>query len=120
MKKTDWIIGVFLVSILIAGCVTTGRDMAYSNQGFEELSQGNYKKAEEYLKKALAINPNNSYAILNMGVVCQNTERPETARHMYQKVIDLESKAIAERSNEGWARGKDLCEIAKKNLETLK
>ena len=123
MKKMEWIIGIFMISILsaglFAGCATTGSDMAYSNQGFVELSKHNYTKAEDYLEKALAINPKNPYAILNMGVVYQNTGRPEMAREMYQKVIDLESKATAERSNEDWALGRNLVEIAKKNLETF-
>jgi Flp pilus assembly protein TadD len=115
----EWIMGIFMISILFAGCATTGSDMAYSNQGFEELCKQNYTKAEEYLEKALEINPNNPYAILNMGCVCQNTGRLEKARQMYLKVIELESKDPAERSNEDWARGKKLSEIAKKNLETF-
>ena len=123
MRKMEWITGIFMISILSAGlftgCATTGSDMAYSNRGFEELSKHNYTKAEEYLEKALEINSNNAYAILNMGVVYQNTGRPEKARQMYQKVIDLESQDSAERSNEDWARGKKLSEIAKKNLETF-
>jgi general secretion pathway protein D len=119
MRKMEWMIGIFMVSTLIAGCTTTRSDMAYSNQGFEELCKQNYTKAEVWLEKALEINPDNAYAILNMGVVCQNTGRPEKARQMYQKVIELESKDPAERSNEDWARGKNLVEIAKKNLETL-
>ncbi len=96
MRKIKWFTGIFMISIiftsLFSGCATTRSDMAYSNQGFEELCKQNYTKAEECLEKALAINPNNAYAILNMGVVCQNTGRPEKARQMYQKVIDLESQ----------------------------
>ena len=55
-----------------------------------------------------------------MGVVYQNTGRPDKARQMYQRVINLESKASAQRSNKDWAVGENLEEIAKKNLETLK
>jgi Tfp pilus assembly protein PilF len=124
MRKKEWIAGIFMISILFAclfaGCATTRSDMAYSNRGFEELCKQNFTKAEEYLEKALEINPDNAYALLNMGCVCQNTGRPEKARQMYQKVIDLESQSPAERSNEDWARGKKLSEIAKRNLETLK
>ena len=38
------------------------------NRGFDELSNGNFQKAEEYLEKALSNNPENLYAILNGGV----------------------------------------------------
>ena len=107
------------LTILLSACALTKTDMAYSNRGFEELSKNNYQKAEEYLEKALEINPNNPYAILNMGVVYQNTGRREKAREMYNKVIELSSKAAASRSNKDWAVGKELPEIARKNLETL-
>ncbi len=80
MRKIKWIAGIFMISILsaglFAGCATTGSDMAYSNQGFEELSKHNYTKAEEYLEKALEINSNNAYAILNMGVCLSEHRTP--------------------------------------------
>jgi Tfp pilus assembly protein PilF len=119
MKKTGGVITVLILSVLLAGCATSSRDMTYMNRGFDELSNGNFQKAEEYLEKALSINPENLYAILNMGVVYQNTGRPEKAREMYQKVIERESKSPASRSNKDWAVGEKLAEIAKKNLETL-
>ena len=119
MKKTGGVIAVLILSVLLAGCATSSQDMNYMNQGFDELSNGNFKKAEEYLEKALSINPDNLYAVLNMGVVYQNTGRPEKAREMYQKVIDRQSKSLASRSNKDWAVGEKLAEIAKKNLENL-
>ena len=98
------------------------RDQRYSNWGFDELSNGNYKKAEEYLQKALEANPDNPYAILNMGVVYQNTGRKEQARERYERVLSLEEREknkTAHRSNKDWARGEKLGKIAKRNLETL-
>ena len=120
MRKLPGCLAILALTVLLSGCATTTSDMAYSNRGFDELSQGNYTKAEEYLEKALSVNPYNPYAILNMGVVYQNTGRHDMARQMYQKVIKLESKASAERSNKDWAVGDNLAEIAKKNLDTLK
>ena len=119
MKKTGGVLTVLILSVLLCGCATSSRDMNYMNQGFDELSNGNFKKAEEYLDKALSINPDNLYAILNLGVVYQNTERREKAREMYQKVIERESKSPASRSNKDWAVGEKLAEIARKNLENL-
>ncbi len=108
---------LFLLAVLLfSGCATT--DMAYSNRGFEELSKDNYGKAEEYLQKALTLNPNNPYALLNMGAVYQNTGRLEKACQMYNKVIELDAKCKAERSNKDWAQGKELVNIAKKNYDT--
>ncbi len=108
-----------IIFALFWGCATTTRDMTYSNLAFEELSNKNYGRAEDYLKKALELNPDNPYAVLNMGVVYQNTGRPEEARQMYQKVIEMDSKANAEKSNKDWAVGKELADIARRNLGTL-
>lgn len=117
--KIKGCLAILALTALLSACATTTSDMAYSNRGFDEVSTNNYQKAEEYLGKALEINPNNPYAILNMGVVYQNTGRREKAREMYNKVIELDSKATATRSNKDWAVGKELADIAKKNLETL-
>jgi general secretion pathway protein D len=119
MKRIGGVFTIFILLVLSAGCATESKDMAYMNRGFDELSNRNFQKAEEYLEKALSINPNNAYAILNIGVVYQNTQRPEKAREMYNKVIELESKSPASRSNKDWAIGGKLSDIAKKNLETL-
>ena len=119
MRKLNGYLAIFALTLFLSGCATTTSDMAYSDRGFEELSKHSYQKAEEYLEKALEINPNNPYAILNMGVVYQNTGRPEKAREMYNKVIEMDSKAAASRSNKDWAVGKELADIARKNLQTL-
>ncbi len=117
MRKAMPILPILLLFavLLFSGCATT--DMAYSNRGFEELSRNNYEKAEEYLQKALALNPNNPYAILNMGAVYQNTGRYEKACQMYDKLIELDAKVTAERSTQDWAQGKQLVNIAKRNYD---
>ena len=46
-----------------------------------------YQSAEKYLAEALALNPENPYALLNKGVVYENTDRKPQAIAMYQKVI---------------------------------
>jgi general secretion pathway protein D len=117
MKKFRWVVSLFIIAFLCAGCATLSEDMRLSNEGLDEISKGNYQEAEKYLERALSINPNNPYAVLNMGVVYHNTKRKEQARGMYRKVISLTRDEKAQQSNEGWALGKELVEIAKKNLE---
>ena len=118
MKKL--IFCTLILSLCIAGCAATlSKDMQLANQGFASLSKGNYAEAEQYLGQALAENPNNPYALLNMGVVYQNTERKPQAREMYQKLIKLNPPEVASRSNEKGGAGKTLVDIAKDNLEKL-
>jgi len=122
MRKERWVAFALILALILVGCSTLKQDQRYSNSGFDELSKGNYPKAEEHLKKALEANPNNPYALLNMGVVYQNTGRKVQARKMYEKVLSLEEglkNKTARRSNKDWARGETLGAVAKRNLETL-
>lgn len=117
MKKFKWIALIIMMCGMLVGCATLREDMRLSNQGLGEISKGNYQDAEKYLERALSSNPNNPYAILNMGVVYHNTGRKEQAREMYKKVLSFDLIEKAQESNEEWAIGKDLIEIAKRNLE---
>ena len=121
MKKNKIKYLTLLLVVLTVGCATEtiSRDMKYANWGFEFLSQERYKDAENYLNQALAVNPENPYALLNLGVVYQNTGRPEKARGLYEKVIKLNPKEIVTRSNQEGATGKTLVDLAKENLQRL-
>jgi len=105
------------IGLGLSGCAT--QDIELSNEGFREISQKEYRQAEVSLEKALAINPDNPYALLNMGVVYQETGRLDKARQMYEKLIALQPKDIAEQSNTDSFAGKGLADIAKENLKLL-
>ena len=115
---------VLLLVVLAVGCATGAKqvanDMELANQGFEALSQGRYGDAETYLDKALAQNPNNSYALLNLGVVCEYTKRPKKAKRLYEKVIQLNPPDIVTVSNQEGKSGKTLVDLAKENLQKLR
>jgi Flp pilus assembly protein TadD len=96
------------------------RDTQLANEGFEYLNQGNMAGAENYLNQALAENPNNPYALLNLGVVYMRTGRGEQARGLFNKVIELDPKDIVARSNGPGEVGKTLADLAKDNLKALK
>jgi len=121
MKWYKWFALILIIGVMAAGCVTFlgSEDMRLSNKGLDEIKKGNYQEAEKHLGKALSINPNNPYVILNMGVVYVNTGRKEQAREMFNKVLSVSEKEKAQESNENWAVGKELVEIAQKNLEYM-
>jgi tetratricopeptide (TPR) repeat protein len=54
-----------------------------------------------------------------MGVVYQETGRLDKARQMYERLIGLQPKDVAEESNTGSLAGKGLVDIAKENLKLL-
>ena len=109
---------VFLLGVFGNGCAK--KDVVLSNRGFEEISKGHYGEAETHLEEALLLNPNNPYALLNIGVVYHETGRLEKAREMYERVIALQPGEQANLSNVESQEGKNLLEIAKRNLELLK
>jgi general secretion pathway protein D len=120
MEKYKWYAIILMMSVMLVGCVSLREDMRLSNKGLGEIENGHYQEAEKYLQRALSINPNNPYAILNMGVVYYETGRKEQAREMFNKVLSIGGEEKAEQSNQDWAVGRDVTEIAKKNLENIK
>lgn len=117
MNKYGYLIFTFILASLLSGCAA--KDMTLSNRGYEELTQANYDQAEEYFAEALYLNPDNAYALLNLGQVYQQTGHPERARQMFEKVIVLgpsDNERQATSDSEG---GKPLVEIAAENLVLL-
>ncbi|RLC01226.1 MAG: hypothetical protein DRH90_16680 [Deltaproteobacteria bacterium] len=110
------------LSFLMISCSSTPEkapDVDLSEQAFEAISEGDYEQAEALLEVALSINPDNPYAILNLGVVYQRTGRIEKAREQYVKIILQDAKETVVRSNVRGMEGKSLVDIAKDNLENL-
>jgi len=113
---------IIVLSVLLVSCASTSEkapDVDLSEQAFDAISAGDFEQAEALLEVALSINPDNPFAILNMGVVYQNTGRIEKAREQYVKVILLNSQETVSRSNVKGMEGKSLVDIAKRNLENL-
>jgi general secretion pathway protein D len=95
-------------------------DMVLSDQGFELLESEDYDTAEGYFKRALEINPDNPYALLNLGVVYDVKGEREKAIRMYEKVIKLDPDDRAALSTNPEKIGYRLGDIAKDNLKRLR
>jgi cell division protein FtsN len=74
-----------------------------------------YLGAERYLDEALELNPDNPYALFNMGVVYENTGRQQQAISLYQKVVELTTTPGKKVSDEDQA----LAERAQRNMKKL-
>lgn len=120
MKLT--IVIFFCLTILTAcatGSSSVTQDTMLADQGYLELLKGNYERAEANFEVALSINPHNPYALLNMGVLYQNTGRLKNARELYQRLIDLNTDVVAAESFSSSFEGKKLVDIAKENLSAI-
>ena len=119
MKKLG-LVGILLMMIF-AACATTNsdREAELVENGFTAMSGGDYFTAEHLLNQALVVNDKNPYALLNLGVIYQETERYDKAREFYQAVIDLDSSKTAAGTNVGGFTGKKLTDIARINMGNL-
>jgi cell division protein FtsN len=113
LEKGRWLIIITIMFVLLLGCA--GKDKKLTNKGSEAIVMNDYLGAERYLDEALTVNPDNPYALFNMGVVYENTGRQQQAISMYQKVLDLNSTQGKKVSPEDQA----LAERAGANLRKL-
>jgi Tfp pilus assembly protein PilF len=118
MKGFKGSVAVLMFGLMV-GCTTPPKDDQLVNLALDEIMETDYAKAEEYLVEALAENPDNPYALINMGVVYHNTDRKEQAQQMYRRAIDLEPDSRAGRASINDDEGRPLVEIARKNLQVL-
>ncbi len=87
--------------------------------GYDNLERGDYATAESYYRKALLLEPDNPYALLNLGVIAQRTGRPAEAADFYRRVIVQKAAAPAVVSTDQAQVGRSLADIARANLKEL-
>ena len=80
------------------------------NQSYQAnaIQEGNLTQAERELLLAVAENPHNPYALLNLAYVYQQSGRDEQARILYERVLDLRSNPLAKLSSGKPARVKRI------------
>jgi tetratricopeptide (TPR) repeat protein len=113
-----------LLLIMLGGCGLNDQaelpyDMTIANRGYQAMVKQNYEEAEAFFDLALSVNPENPYALLNLGVVYHNTGRLEQAKQLYRKVIELNSATKAKYTTDTKFTGSTLSEIAEKNLLSI-
>jgi tetratricopeptide (TPR) repeat protein len=108
------------ICVALAGCaVPVTNETSLVESGFQNILDQQWNDAESYLLEALAENDDNPYALLNHGVVYQQTGREAEAREMYNRLIETNSTAVATRSNISADRGQKLTELAERNLQQM-
>jgi general secretion pathway protein D len=94
-------------------------DMQFSDLGYRHLQAKEYDRAKEYFEKALEINPDNPYAILNMGVIFEREGKRDEATKMYERVISLNPEERDFSASAPERKGRKVLDIAKDNLINL-
>ena len=88
---------------------------ALTDLGFAKLEKKEYGLAREYFQQALKIDPNNPYALINLGVVSERQGDTVAAREMYEKVLQLKSDA----EDEDAGKDASVRQVARDNIEQL-
>ena len=86
-----------------------------SDIGMSKLLQNDLLRAREYFVQALKNDPNNSAALINLGVVCEREQKWQEAATYYRRVLALP----AAKQGTGAAGGDPLKEVAKNALKRL-
>ncbi len=98
MKKF-YLFLVVVIAIFVSGCLG-GTEASLVERGFQQILDDELVAAEASFDEVLRLNPDNAYALLNLGVVYENTNRIEKAKEMYNKVIQRNGNERAGKSNE--------------------
>ena len=117
-----------VISASLIGCAATAPGMSDNDAGFKLAKAGQYSQAEPYFDRALAANPNNPYALTNLGNIYEMSGRYSQSREMYQRLLKLPPNATPTVEYEFNAPNKDPNEdgtnsfrdIATKNLASMK
>lgn len=108
---------ILVLPLVLARCASSDQKLA--NKGFESIEKGELVDAEKALGQALDENPNNPYALLNLGTVYQRTGRFDLAREMFEKVVALDPKEVPSKRSKFIEETKTLRQIAEDNLKLL-
>ena len=95
------------------------KDNRLADLAYGYIQTKDYDKAAEYYEKALKINPDNPYALLNMGFIYQKKKDNQKAIEMYERLISLDPDERAYASTEPAHAGRKLSDIARDNLANL-
>ncbi len=76
----------FALAFALGGCTSAPRDMALVDSGAGAFVAGDTAGAEKQLREALAINPDNAYALITLAAIFERTGRADEARKLYGEV----------------------------------
>ena len=89
------------------------------SDGYERLQAGDLAAAREHFAAVLAVEPKNSFALMNMAAILEKEGKPRQAMEMYRTVIASGSAAVAGEASEKGKRGASLLQLAREAIERL-
>ncbi len=99
--------------------VNTTHAIHLCERGFDMMQQGKNEEAKDFFEEALEIDPQNPYALYNMGVLYEEAGSHEAARRMYQQVILTGTAMTAKNTGNSLSDGVSLIQLARERIEGL-
>ena len=93
--------------------------MTLTRKGYEKLRNEEVAAAKDFFDEALIIDPNNPFALMNMGVVYEKEGQPKKALAMYQAVASGSSDAVAGSAQEPDKDAVPLKKLAQENIDRI-
>jgi general secretion pathway protein D len=90
-----------------------------AEMGFDRMKRGQNSEAKNYFIEALDIDPDNPYALYNLGVLYEGEGNRRAAVEKYQRVILTGSSVTAVESTDPDIVGVPLIQLARERLEAL-
>jgi general secretion pathway protein D len=93
--------------------------MPLTKRGYEKLQNGELEAAKDYFSEALALDPVNPFALVNMGVVYEKQGKPKEALEMYRAVVSGPSEAVTDSSGDPLKKGVPLKTLAQESINRI-
>ncbi|MBU0961996.1 MAG: tetratricopeptide repeat protein, partial [Proteobacteria bacterium] len=93
--------------------------MSLSDIGFQRLQEKRYDEAKSFFNEALDINPNYPYALMNLGVICEQEGKTTEAINYYQQVVDKIMDKTTGGPKGGGPTATNLLNLCRQNIERL-
>jgi tetratricopeptide (TPR) repeat protein len=95
------------------------KEMKSVNDGYNYLVDKKYDKAKFCFEEAIKINPNNSYALYNLGLVYEKQGNKKEAIMTYKKIVEKKPQIKTVKYDDPGGIGNGLVDLAMKRLKRL-
>jgi general secretion pathway protein D len=96
------------------------QSMRFAAHGYELLQKRDLDVAKKELGKALAADPGNPYALINMAIACELGGEKIAAFRYYQQVIATGTSIVVDMSGVGERKGVPLLVLAREGMERIR
>ncbi len=93
--------------------------MAMIDQGFEQMQQEKYQAAKESFNTALKLDPQNPYALFNLGTINEREGNIDRAIISYQMILDMNSSQVSANTSNPRKVDSALVQTSEENISRL-